>query len=70
MDTTAIIVAIFAFLGTTIGSLAGIRASNKLVEHRLMCLEEKVNKHNNLVVRITKAEKDIEFIQEEIDKCF
>lgn len=56
MDWTSIIVAGIAFAGTFGGSVAGIRASNRLVEHRLGELEKKVDKHNNLVERVTKVE--------------
>ncbi len=57
MDYTTIIVAAIAFCGTAVGSIAGIRASNKLVEHRLDRLEKKVDLHNNAVERIAKLEE-------------
>jgi hypothetical protein len=56
LDWTSVAVALIAFAGTFIGSIAGIRASNRLVEHRLLNLEEKVDKHNNLVERMTRVE--------------
>ena len=56
MDWSNIIVGGLALLGTTVGSLAGIRASNKVVDLRLKSLEEKVNKHNNLVERMVRVE--------------
>lgn len=54
---TEIIVAIIAFLGTLVGSFGGIAATSKLTSYRLQKLEdlqkleEKVNKHNELVKR-------------------
>ena len=47
----AIIVAGLSLFGTLCGSWAGIRQSNKLVAYRLEKLEEKVNKHNNIIER-------------------
>ena len=47
----AIIVAILGFAGTLLGSLFGVLAAQKLTQYRLSQLEEKVNKHNNLVER-------------------
>ena len=64
--TEAIIVALLGFAGTLLGSLFGVLAAQKLTQYRLSQLEEKVNKHNNLVERtyklegrMTEAEHDI-----------
>lgn len=38
-----------------------------LIIYRLEQLEEKVNKHNNLIDRMYKAETNIEVIQEEVN---
>lgn len=56
MDWSSIIVAGLALLGTLGGSYSGILASNRLVNHRLRELEKKVDKHNNLLERMTKVE--------------
>lgn len=64
MDWTTIIVAVIAFLGTLVGSLAGIRESNKTVELRLERLEKKVELHNNLVERMTKVESHMALCDE------
>ena len=52
--------------GTLIGTFAGIVFSNKLTIYRIDKLEEKVEKHNNLIERtyklegrMTEAEHDI-----------
>ena len=42
------------FLGTIIGTFAGIMTSTKLTNYRLEQLEKKVDKHNNLVERMYK----------------
>ncbi len=52
----AIIVAILGFAGTLLGSLFGVLAAQKLTQYRLSQLEEKVNKHNNLIERTYKLE--------------
>lgn len=52
----AIIVAILGFAGTLLGSLFGVLAAQKLTQYRLSQLEEKVNKHNNIVERTYKLE--------------
>lgn len=52
----AIIVAILGFAGTMLGSLFGVLAAQKLTQYRLAQLEEKVNKHNNLIERTFKLE--------------
>lgn len=44
-------------LGTAIGSVGGIMASNKLVNHRLARLEAKMDKHNNFIERLTVVEQ-------------
>lgn len=57
-----IIVAVLSFLGTCIGSLAGI----KLIKYRIEQLEKKVDKHNTVIERTYRLEDDIKYIKEEI----
>lgn len=71
----AIIVALLGFAGTLLGSLFGVLAAQKLTQYRLAQLEEKVNKHNNLIERTFKlegrmdeAEHDIRDIKTRINK--
>lgn len=52
----AVIVAILGFAGTLLGSLFGVLTAQKLTQYRLSQLEEKVNKHNNLVERTYRLE--------------
>lgn len=52
----AIIVALLGFAGTLLGSLFGVLAAQKLTQYRLAQLEDKVNKHNNLIERTYKLE--------------
>lgn len=62
-----IIVAIIAFAGTFGGSLLAQRRSTALIAYRLEQLENKVNKHNNLVERTYKLEKRCD-LQDEKNK--
>jgi hypothetical protein len=51
------LIAIFSFAGTAIGTIGGILAANKLVNFRLKALEDKVDKHNCLVERMVEVEQ-------------
>lgn len=61
-----IIVAILGMIGALGGSWIANRKSTALIEYRLKELEEKVNKHNNLIERTYQLEKQVAIIQEEI----
>jgi hypothetical protein len=65
-----IIVALIGLAGSAIGAFAGVMASAKLTNFRIQQLEEKVNKHNNMIERtyalegrMTEAEHDIQDIK-------
>jgi hypothetical protein len=64
--TPEIIVALIGVCGSALGSLIGIIANGKLTAYRLKQLEEKVDKHNNLVERTYEIETDIEVIKNDI----
>lgn len=51
-----IIVALIGLAGSGLGAFAGVMASARLTQYRLQQLEEKVNKHNNMVERTYKLE--------------
>ncbi len=53
---TEIIVALLGLVGTLAGSFLGVVAASKLTSYRLQQLEEKVNKHNNIIERTFKLE--------------
>lgn len=63
-----VIVAILSLLGTLVGSLAGILTANKLTNYRIAQLEKKVEKHNSVIERVYKLEKEEAVIQEEINQ--
>lgn len=62
----AVLVALLGFAGTLLGSLFGILAAQKLTQYRLSQLEEKVNKHNNLIDRTYKLEGRMEAAEHDI----
>lgn len=63
MDGTTIILGILSFLGTVIGTFAGIITSAKLTNYRLEQLEKKVDKHNSLVERMYKVEERVSILE-------
>lgn len=64
--TDAIIVALLGFAGTLLGSLFGVLAAQKLTQYRLSQLEDKVNKHNNLIERTFVLEGQMAEVQHDI----
>lgn len=54
-----IIVGLLSLIGTLVGTFGGILASSRLTNYRLAQLEEKVNKHNNLIDRTYKIEEEL-----------
>ena len=64
--TDAIVVALLGFAGTLAGSLFGVLAAQKLTQYRLQQLEEKVNRHNNLIERTFRLEGQMQECQHEI----
>jgi len=65
MDNS-VLVALFGFAGTLVGSLFGVLAAQKLTQYRLEQLEEKVNKHNNLIERTFKLEGQMQEAEHDI----
>ena len=61
-----IFVALLSFAGTLAGSLLGVMAAQKLTQYRLAQLEEKVNRHNNLIERTYKLEGQMEECRHDI----
>lgn len=61
-----IVVALLAFLGTVVGSIAGILTANKLVNYRLEQLEKKVSAHNDLIDRMYTVESRTDVLEEKV----
>ncbi len=64
--STEIIVALLSLVGTLVGSLLGVLASNKLTNYRIEQLEKKVQAHNNLVDRMYRVEETALLLDEKI----
>lgn len=54
-----IMVALLGLIGTAMGTVGGIMASNKLVNHRLARLEAKMDRHNNFMERLAIVEQKL-----------
>lgn len=52
----AVLAALFTFLGSAIGTVGGILASQKLTNYRIEQLEKKVEEHNQVKDRTTELE--------------
>lgn len=61
-----VVVALITLLGSAIGTIGGIFATNRMTAYRIEQLEKKVDKHNQVVERMYEAEKNISVISEEI----
>jgi hypothetical protein len=68
MLTEAIFVSLISLIGTAIGSFGGILSSQKMVKYRITQLEEKVNRHNNLIERVTALELRNKVSEHRIEK--
>lgn len=53
---------------SVIGTFGGILVSSKLTNYRLEQLEERVNKHNNLIERMYKVEDSTKSAHHRIDE--
>ena len=62
-----IIVALITLAGTIGSGVLSAIISNNLIKYRVEQLEKKVDKHNNLIDRMYKAESSIKLIQEEVE---
>lgn len=65
-----IMVALLSLMGTAFGSVAGIMTANRLTTYRIERLEEKVEKHNQLVERMIKVEESAKSAHHRLDELF
>lgn len=61
-----VIVGLLSLVGALAGTFGGIITSNKLVSFRLERLEEKVNKHNQVVERTFVLEGQVTELQHDV----
>ena len=66
--TSEVLTAIFSLAGTLVGSLGGILAAGRLTAYRLQQLEDKVNKHNNLIERVYAIEQHDAIVDVRIER--
>lgn len=64
----AIIGGLCTAVPATLTTILSNRKSTTLMNYKIDKLEEKVNKHNNLIERMFNVEKDIALIKEEINE--
>lgn len=64
--TEGVIIAILSLVGTLAGSYFSNRAGQKLIAYRIEKLEEKVDKHNQVIERTYKLEEDTAVLDEKI----
>jgi type VI protein secretion system component VasK len=62
----AVVVALLSLAGTLTGSYFAQRRSTALISYRLEQLEQKVNKHNNLIERTYRLEEKCALYDEKI----
>ena len=62
----AVLVAVLSLVGTLGGTFGGILTANKLTNYRIEQLEKKVEKHNSVIDRVYKLEKEEAVMEEEI----
>lgn len=67
MDSS-ITVGLLSLAGTLVGSLGGILTASRLTSWRIGKLEEKVNKHNNLIERMVVVEQSTKSAHHRIDE--
>lgn len=60
-----ITIAIISLCGTAIGTFGGILTSNKLTNYRIAQLENKVDKHNNVIHRTYQLEQRVAILEKE-----
>ena len=66
MIVTALISGLSVAVPSVIATILSNRKSNALMVYRIDQLEDKVNKHNNLIDRMYEAEADIKVLKEEM----
>lgn len=62
----SVIVAVLSLVGTLVGAYLANRKSSALIAYRLEQLEERVNKHNNLIERTYALEEKTDLLEERV----
>lgn len=62
-----VLIALLSLAGTLMGSLFGVLTSTRLTNYRIEQLEKKVDKHNNLIERMTIVEQSTKTAHHRLD---
>ena len=62
----AFVVGSLSLAGTLVGSYFSNSKASALIAYRIEQLEEKVNRHNNVIERVYKLEQDEKIIEEKL----
>lgn len=60
------IIPLISVIGSAAGTFAGITINSKLVNYRIEQLEKKVDKHNQVIDRVYKLERECAVAKEEL----
>lgn len=63
----SIIVAILSLVGTALGAVVSVLTANRLTNYKIDELRKVVEKHNGLIDRTYKLEKDVTIVNEKMD---
>lgn len=63
----SIIVAILSLIGTALGAVVSVLTANRLTNYKIDELRKVVEKHNGLIDRTYKLEKDVTIVNEKMD---
>lgn len=66
IDWSEIIVGVLAFFGTLAGAYFSNNKTTALITYRIQALEEKQNKHNNVIERTYHLEEEQAVMKEQI----
>ena len=61
-----VLVALIGLAGSAIGAFGGVLASARLTQYRIQQLEEKVNRHNNMIERTYQLEGRMTEVEHDI----
>ena len=62
-----VMIVVLPVIGTVLGSMFGVLASNRLTNHRLLELEKKVDKHNEVITRTFILEEKVKVLNHRIE---
>lgn len=60
-------IAVLSLIGTLIGSGFGVWQSSRLMNYRMEKMEQKMDKHNNLIERMAMAEQSLKNVHRRLD---